>query len=85
MKRATCKHCKSKTFIADLRYGTSNMKRRFQKCPAYPAAKVARAASGEATRFDPKIYRELVAKAIIMHRYRFLGLSIKVMEQFIHI
>jgi len=33
-KRATCKHCESKTFITDPRYGTSNMKKHLDKCPA---------------------------------------------------
>ena len=33
--------------------------------------KTAQPASREPTRFDPKIYHELVAKAIIMHGYNF--------------
>jgi len=70
-KRATCKHCESKTYLADSRYGTSNMKKHLDKCPAYQATKATQVASGEATRFDPKIYGELVAKAIVMHGYSF--------------
>jgi len=70
-KRATYKHCESKTFLADSRYGTSNIKKYLDKCPVYQATKASRVASGEATGFDPKIYRELVAKAIIMRGYSF--------------
>ena len=65
MKRATCKHCESKTFIADSRYGTSNMKKHLEKCTAYQAAKAVKVGSEEVARFDPKVYRDLVAKAII--------------------
>ena len=45
MKRATCKHCESKTFIADSRYETSNMRKHLEKCIAYQAAKAAQAGS----------------------------------------
>jgi len=41
MKQATCKHCEGKTFIADSRYGTSNMKKHLEKCTAYQTAKAA--------------------------------------------
>jgi len=40
-KRATYKHCESKTFLADSRYGTSNMKKHLDKFPAYQATKAA--------------------------------------------
>ncbi|KAJ8429468.1 hypothetical protein Cgig2_024015 [Carnegiea gigantea] len=53
MKWSTCKHCKNKTFIAESRYETSNMKKKLKKCLEYQATKAARAAS-EATRYDYK-------------------------------
>jgi len=39
MKRATCKHCESKIFIADSRYGTGNMKKHLKKCLACQAGR----------------------------------------------
>jgi len=39
MKRAACKHCEGKTFIANSRYGTSNMKKHLEKCTTYQTAK----------------------------------------------
>jgi len=65
MKWATCKHCESKIFIADSRYETSNMEKHLEKCTTYQATKAARASSREVAGFDPKVYRDLVAKAII--------------------
>ena len=69
-KRAQCSHCKKATFIAIAQYGTSNMKKHLEKCKAYQATKASEERGGE-KRFEEKIYRDLLARAIIRHGYSF--------------
>ncbi|KAJ8430110.1 hypothetical protein Cgig2_007083 [Carnegiea gigantea] len=68
-KRTKCSHCKKATFIAIVRYGTSNMKKHLEKCKAYQATKSSE--GGGEKRFKQKVYRDLLARVIIRHGYSF--------------
>ncbi|KAK9714090.1 hypothetical protein RND81_06G071400 [Saponaria officinalis] len=70
--RALCKHCKKAKLIADSKYGTTNVKNHLEKCQAYQDYKRKLSPTQRSKAFfDQKIYRDLVAKAIIKHWYPF--------------
>ena len=81
-KRAKCSHCKTSTFIASSNYGTSNMRKHLEKCKAYQATK--NASQGGQKRFEQKVYRDLLAKAIIKHGYGFSWVEHEQIGKFTH-
>jgi len=66
-KRAKCSYCKKATFIPIAQYGTT--KKHLEKCKAYQAAKSSE--GGGERRFEQKVYRDLLPRAIIRHGYNF--------------
>ncbi|KAL4351826.1 hypothetical protein GQ457_06G005140 [Hibiscus cannabinus] len=73
-ERALCKYCKTSSFISNSSYGTSNMQKHLEKCKHYSAYKKSSGVDGEEVEdnvYDQKVYRELVATAIIKHGYAF--------------
>uniref|UniRef100_A0A803N5F9 BED-type domain-containing protein n=1 Tax=Chenopodium quinoa TaxID=63459 RepID=A0A803N5F9_CHEQI len=70
-QRSICKHCQKSSFISNAHYGTQNMQRHLRKCSAYAKHLKNQGGNKGKVTFDQKVYRDLVAKAIIKHGYAF--------------
>ncbi|XP_057545811.1 uncharacterized protein LOC130824811 [Amaranthus tricolor] len=74
--RALCKYCKQGPILAHSTNGTTNFKRHSESCFARATFEINKQKKGKKDKgdlkhFDPSMYKQLVARAIIRHGYSF--------------